>query len=453
MEGSGLSPLMAIGPVDGRYQAITAPLSDYFSEYALIKYRYRVEIEYFIFLVENTVGKTAAVTEEQVRWLHILLDNFSMEDAAEIKAIEQETRHDVKALEYYLRKRFAALGLGEYLEYIHFGLTSQDINNTAIPLSIKEALHTVLLPSLESFLQKLQSSAQEWSAYSMLARTHGQPASPTNLGKEIAVFHYRLHKVLEEIKSVTIEAKFGGATGNFNAHLIAFPEVDWLDFGNRFCRHLGLVRQQFTTQIENYDTLASLFMAMTRLNTVLLDFNRDMWQYISMGYFTQQLNKNEVGSSAMPHKVNPIDFENSEGNMGMANALFMHLAQKLPVSRLQRDLTDSTVLRNVGLPLAYTLIAFESATKGLNKVMVNPDAIQKDLDDNYAVLAEAVQTMMRLEGIPNAYDIIKAASRTGKPMGKAEIESIIRSSGLSEERQKQLLALTPGTYTGIFPEI
>ncbi len=453
MEAPGLSTLTAIGPVDGRYHALTVRLQSYFSEYALIKYRYRVEIEYFIFLAENRVGKMAQVTEEQVRWLHILLETFSESDAAEIKTIEQETRHDVKALEYYLRIKFESLGLGEYLEFIHFGLTSQDINNTAIPLSIKEALHDLIYPLVDSFLQKLQKAAQEWEAHSMLARTHGQPASPTNLGKEIAVFHYRTLKVLKEIKAITLEAKFGGATGNFNAHRVAFPDMDWLDFGNRFCRRLGLVRQQFTTQIENYDTLASLFMAMARLNTVLMDFDRDMWQYISMGYFRQQVVGNEVGSSAMPHKVNPIDFENSEGNIGLANALFNHLAQKLPVSRLQRDLTDSTVLRNVGLPFAYTVIAFESALRGLGKVQVNADALQKDLDENWAVLAEAVQTLMRVEGIPNAYDVIKAASRTGKPLTREDIEQIIRTSGLSKEAQKRLLALTPGTYTGVWPSI
>jgi adenylosuccinate lyase len=434
-----LSELNAISPVDGRYSKITAPLTARFSEYALFKYRVLVEVEYFIALCELPLPQLKATDKSLFPALRNIYKEFSLQDAEQIKEIEKTTNHDIKAVEYFIKQKFEAFGLNGQKEFIHFGLTSQDINNTSIPLTIKDAVKNEILPVLESIIKQLEQYAHEWSSMPMLAKTHGQPASPTRLGKEIYVFAERLQKQLYVLKNIPFEAKFGGATGNFNAHHIAFPEINWIDFSNKFLSDLGLERQQTTTQIEHYDTLSSLLDCFKRINTILIDFNRDMWTYISMEYFKQKISGNEVGSSAMPHKVNPIDFENSEGNLGYANAIFEFLSSKLPVSRLQRDLTDSTVLRNIGVPFSHTLIAFHSLKKGLAKLEVNNDKINADLEDNWAVVAEAIQTVLRRESYPNPYETLKQA-----------IQNFIGTLDVSEKIKSELLAITPQNYTGIF---
>ena len=408
-----LSPLTAVSPIDGRYHSATAPLADYFSEYALIRYRVKVEIEYFIALCELPLPALAEFPTKRFETLRDIYVDFCEADALRVKEIESVTNHDVKAVEYFIKEQFDAMGISKYKEYIHFGLTSQDINNTSVPMSVADALRDVYYPMLEDLIGRLSALADEWADVAMLARTHGQPASPTRLGKEIRVFVYRLATQLDELRKVTISGKFGGATGNLNAHNVAFPDVDWRDFANRFLAdHLRIVREQFTTQISNYDNLAALFNALARINTILIDLDRDVWQYISMNYFKQRIKAGEVGSSAMPHKVNPIDFENSEGNLGIANAIYAHLAQKLPISRLQRDLTDSTVLRNVGVPLAHSIIAMRSTLKGLGKLILNAEAIEADLHAAWPVVAEAIQTILRREGYPNPYETLKPLTRT-----------------------------------------
>lgn len=446
----GLNPLTAISPVDGRYHRATADLGPYFSEAALIKYRVLVEVEYFIALCELPLPQLADFDKSLYGDLRKLYEDFSEEDAVAIKDIEKVTNHDVKAVEYFIKKRFDELSLEGYKEFIHFGLTSQDINNTAVPRSMKDAVHQVYLPELNLIVEKLKALTSEWKDIPMLARTHGQPASPTKLGKEIHVFVERLEKQIEQLKTVPYSAKFGGATGNFNAHHIAFPEHNWVDFGNNFVnKGLGLDRSQTTTQIEHYDNTAALFDAMKRVNTILLDLDRDMWTYISMNYFKQKIKAGEVGSSAMPHKVNPIDFENSEGNLGIANAIFEHLAGKLPVSRLQRDLTDSTVLRNVGVPVAHSVLAFKSLMKGLNKVMLNEQAIANDLEDNWAVVAEAIQTVLRREAYPNPYEALKALTRTNSVINQESIAEFIDTLDVNDDLKAQLKTITPSNYTGV----
>lgn len=444
------STLTAISPLDGRYRSKVADLAPYFSEFGLIKYRVHVEVEYFIALVEAQIGSLSSVSKELFPKLRALVTNFSEQDALAIKTIERTTNHDVKAVEYFLKEKMEALGLSDQLEFIHFGLTSQDINNTAIPLSLKEALNEVFVPELEQVIAVLKKYAQDWSKVALLARTHGQPASPTILGKEIAVFVYRLETQLEQLKTIPFAAKFGGATGNFNAHHIAFPEVDWVAFSNKFVNEqLGLSRSQLTTQIENYDQLAALFDCLKRINTILLDLDRDMWTYISMDYFKQKLKEGEVGSSAMPHKVNPIDFENSEGNIGIANALYEHLAAKLPVSRLQRDLTDSTVLRAVGMPLAHSLIAFKATQVGLGKLLLNEQAIQADLENNWAVVAEAIQTVLRSIGFPKPYEALKGLTRKNEKVTQATVHEFIDTLDVDSTIKMKLKAITPSNYTGI----
>lgn len=446
-----LNSLTAISPIDGRYRSKTESLDQYFSEFALIRYRVRVEIEYFIFLCELPLPQLAAFPKEHFARLRAIYENFSQEDAQRIKDIESITNHDVKAVEYFIKEQFDAIGgLAAFKEFIHFGLTSQDINNTATPLSIKEALHEVFFPQAEQLLSRLEAFADEWKEIPMLAKTHGQPASPTRLGKEFMVFAYRLRRQLDLLRACPVTAKFGGATGNFNAHHVAYPELDWRTLGNRFVsEHLGLEREQWTTQISNYDCLGALFDALRRISTVIIDLDRDVWQYISMGYFRQKVKAGEVGSSAMPHKVNPIDFENSEGNLGMANAIFEHLAQKLPVSRLQRDLTDSTVLRNVGVPLGHMVIAIQSTLKGLGKLLLNEDAIRTDLEQNWAVVAEAIQTILRREGYPNPYETLKQLTRTGAAINPQSIADFIETLDVSEAIKAELRQITPSNYTGI----
>ena len=446
-----LNSLTAISPIDGRYRSKTESLDQYFSEFALIRYRVRVEIEYFIFLCELPLPQLAAFPKEHFARLRAIYENFSQEDAQRIKDIESITNHDVKAVEYFIKEQFDAIGgLAAFKEFIHFGLTSQDINNTATPLSIKEALHEVFFPQAEQLLNRLEAFADEWKEIPMLAKTHGQPASPTRLGKEFMVFAYRLRRQLDLLRACPVTAKFGGATGNFNAHHVAYPELDWRTLGNRFVsEHLGLEREQWTTQISNYDCLGALFDALRRISTVIIDLDRDVWQYISMGYFRQKVKAGEVGSSAMPHKVNPIDFENSEGNLGMANAIFEHLAQKLPVSRLQRDLTDSTVLRNVGVPLGHMIIAIQSTLKGLGKLLLNEDAIRTDLEQNWAVVAEAIQTILRREGYPNPYETLKQLTRTGAAINPQSIADFIETLDVSEAIKAELRQITPSNYTGI----
>lgn len=445
-----LSPLTAISPVDGRYRSKCAALDNYFSEFALIRYRVRVEVEYFIALCEIPLPNLAQVRGAFFEKLRDIYRNFSLDDAAEIKRIEATTNHDVKAVEYFLKQRFDLIGLAQYKEFIHFGLTSQDVNNTAVPLSIAEALRDVYYPVLEALIGRLSALAREWRTVPMLAKTHGQPASPTRLGKEIEVFVYRLNTQLQALKAVPISGKFGGATGNFNAHNIAFPEIDWASFAANFLKqHLGIEREMYTTQISNYDNAAALFDALRRINTIIIDLDRDFWMYISMNYFKQKIKEGEVGSSAMPHKVNPIDYENSEGNMGMANAIFSFLAQKLPVSRLQRDLTDSTVLRNIGVPLAHSLIAFHSTLKGLDKLLINMEAIQADLDAHWAVLAEAIQTVLRREGFDRPYELLKQLTRTNHEITRESLVAFIDSLDLREEVKARLRSLTPADYTGI----
>lgn len=446
-----LNRLTAISPVDGRYRGKVDQLGNYFSEFALIRYRVQVEIEYFIALCELPLPQLADFDKGHYTALRDIYKNFSLSDAERVKEIEQTTNHDVKAVEYFIKEKMDALKLGDEREFVHFGLTSQDINNTATPYSLKAATHEVYNPAIDELVAKLRELADEWRTVPMLAHTHGQPASPTSLGKEIRVFVERLDKQLAQLRAIPFPAKFGGATGNFNAHSVAYPTIDWVTFANRFVNEtLGLERSQYTTQIEHYDNIAALFDAYKRVNTILIDLARDMWTYISMEYFKQKIKAGEVGSSAMPHKVNPIDFENAEGNLGLANALFEHLASKLPISRLQRDLTDSTVLRNIGVPVAHTLIAISSLMKGLGKLIINRDAIDRDLDNNWAVVAEGIQTILRREKYPNPYEALKALTRTNKGIGQADIAAFIDGLDVSENVKTELRALTPHTYIGIF---
>lgn len=446
-----LDLLTAISPVDGRYRGKTESLAAYFSEYALVRYRVRVEIEYFITLCELPLPQLASFDNGLFERLRDIYRNFTEKDAQRVKDIEKVTNHDVKAVEYFIKEEFDKIGgLDAYKEFIHFGLTSQDINNTSVPLSIKEALDEVYYPQIEELIAQLKEYADEWQDISMLAKTHGQPASPTRLGKEVMVFVYRLERQLAQLKACPITAKFGGATGNYNAHHVAYPTYDWKAFGNKFVSEkLGLEREEYTTQISNYDNLSAIFDAMKRINTVMIDLDRDFWQYVSMEYFKQKIKAGEVGSSAMPHKVNPIDFENSEGNLGVANAVLEHLSAKLPVSRLQRDLTDSTVLRNVGVPLAHMIIAVQSTLKGLRKLLLNQDAINADLDNCWAVVAEAIQTILRREAYPHPYEALKALTRTNHIITEESIKNFIEELNVSEDVKKELRAITPHTYTGI----
>lgn len=445
-----LNQLTAISPIDGRYWDKTKELGAFFSEYSLIRYRVKVEVEYFIALCELGISPLDKEDSCVFADLRDLYENFSEEDASKIKDIEKITNHDVKAVEYFLKEKFDLLGLSEYKEFIHFGLTSQDINNTATPMMWQDALQTTVIPALGSLISQMDALAEEWKEIPMLARTHGQPASPTRLGKEIKVFSYRLSNQLEVLKEIPAKAKFGGATGNFNAHKVAYPEIDWKKFAENFLQQkLNLYREEYTTQISNYDAFAQSFDALKRIHTILIDFNRDMWQYISMEYFKQKIKEGEVGSSAMPHKVNPIDFENAEGNLGIANALLEHLAAKLPVSRLQRDLTDSTVIRNTGVPLAHGLIAIKSTTKGLNKLLLNREAIDRDLDNNWAVVAEGIQTILRREGYPKPYEALKALTRTNVHITRESIAQFIESLNVSSRIKEELMEITPQNYTGI----
>jgi adenylosuccinate lyase len=445
-----LNSLTAISPIDGRYFTTTQPLAPYFSEYGLMHYRIRIEVEYFIALQQFPIPELSSFPKEKLAALRSLYQNFNEKAANEIKLIEKTTNHDVKAIEYYLKKEFDLLGLAPYREFIHFGLTSQDINNTATPLLFKEFLSKEFLPALDLLIAKMNACANEWHNISMLARTHGQPASPTRLGKEIQVFVERLKKQLELLQTIPYSAKFGGATGNFNAHHIAYPEIDWISFSNNFVsKFLGLVRSHPTTQIEHYDNLAAQFDNLKRINTVLIDFSRDVWQYVAMSYFKQKIKEGEVGSSAMPHKVNPIDFENAEGNLGLANAMFEHLSAKLPISRLQRDLTDSTVLRNIGVPLAHTFLAFHSLSRGIDKLEINKEAIDKDLEDNWAVVAEAIQTLLRKEGYPNPYEALKSLTRKNEKITHKDIQWFIESLEIKPELKKKLEGITPYNYTGL----
>lgn len=442
---------MAVSPIDGRYHGKTQVLADYFSEFALIRYRVRVEIEYFTALCEYPLPQLKGVPAASLEALRRVWQEFTPEDAGRIKDIEKVTNHDVKAVEYFLKEKFDRMPeLVPFKEFIHFGLTSQDINNTSVPLSLREAVDNVYLPALQQLIDKLNEYAECWADVPMLARTHGQPASPTRLGKEIRVFAYRLERQMEALKAVPFSAKFGGATGNFNAHHVAYPDIDWKSFAEKFLSEkLGLVREEYTTQISNYDNLAALMDAMKRLNTIQIDMNRDFWQYISMEYFRQQVKAGEVGSSAMPHKVNPIDFENAEGNLGMANAILEHLARKLPVSRLQRDLTDSTVIRNVGVPFGHQMIALASSMKGLGKLLINKEKIAGDLDASWNVVAEAIQTILRREGYPNPYEALKQLTRTGKPMDESAIRDFIAGLNVSEEVKAELSRIEPANYFGI----
>ncbi|MDL2255845.1 adenylosuccinate lyase [Parabacteroides sp. OttesenSCG-928-K15] len=445
-----LTTLTAISPVDGRYRNKAENLAAYFSEYALIKYRTRVEVEYLIALSEYLPQLSALNTPAVKEELRAIYIRFSEADALRVKEIENTTNHDVKAVEYFIKEKTNGLLSAEYHEFIHFGLTSQDINNTSVPLSLKEALQEVYYPSLQGAIDLLKAKATEWQDIPMLAKTHGQPASPTRLGKEVMVFVYRLEQQLAMLKTIPVSAKFGGATGNFNAHHVAYPGHDWRAFGNHFVNDvLGLQREEWTTQISNYDNLAATFDALKRINTILIDLNRDFWQYISMEYFKQKIKAGEVGSSAMPHKVNPIDFENAEGNLGIANALLEHLAGKLPVSRLQRDLTDSTVLRNIGVPLAHIEIALSSLTKGLNKLLLNEEALRNDLENMWAVVAEGIQTILRREGYPKPYEALKALTRTNEGITEASIRAFIETLEVKESVKEELKAITPHNYTGI----
>ena len=446
-----LDLLTAVSPIDGRYRDKTELLAGYFSEYALIRYRVRVEIEYFIALCELPLPQLVSLDKTLFEQLRDIYRNFGEEEARRVKAIEEVTNHDVKAVEYFIKEEFDKIGgLDVYKEFVHFGLTSQDINNTSVPLSLKEALECVFFPQVEELIAQLRTYSDEWKDVPMLARTHGQPASPTRLGKEVMVFVYRLTEQLNTLKACKLTAKFGGATGNFNAHHVAYPAFDWKDFGNRFIREkLGLDREQYTTQISNYDHLGSVFDAIRRINTVILDLDRDFWLYISMEYFKQKIKVGEVGSSAMPHKVNPIDFENSEGNLEIANAIFQFLARKLPVSRLQRDLTDSTVLRNVGVPMGHSIIAVQSTLKGLRKLILNTERLNEDLDDTWAVVAEAIQTILRREVYPHPYEALKALTRTNQRMTEETIHDFIKTLDVSGRVKEELLAITPRNYIGI----
>ncbi len=447
-----LDELTAISPIDGRYRGKTASLAAYFSEYALIRYRIRVEIEYFITLCELPLPQLANFNHALFEPLRDIYRNFTEEDAARVKEIEKTTNHDVKAVEYFIKEQIDTLSgfPVEAKEFIHFGLTSQDINNTSVPLSIKEALNDVYVPLIEELIEQLNDYAEQWKNVAMLAKTHGQPASPTRLGKEIMVYVYRLEEQLRSLKDTPITAKFGGATGNYNAHHVAYPQYDWREFGNLFVSEkLGLEREQWTTQISNYDWLGALFDAMRRINTIVIDLDRDFWMYISMEYFKQKIKAGEVGSSAMPHKVNPIDYENSEGNLGIANAILQFLAQKLPVSRLQRDLTDSTVLRNVGVPMGHAVIAFQSTLKGLRKLILNEDKLREDLEQTWAVVAEAIQTILRREGYPHPYEALKALTRTNERMTEETIHAFIDGLDVSDDVKAELRDITPWNYTGI----
>ncbi|HAM84405.1 MAG: adenylosuccinate lyase [Butyricimonas virosa] len=444
-----MQALTAISPVDGRYRDKVDSLANYFSESALIRYRVMVEVEYFIALCELPLPQLRGFDHALFDNLKEIYLDFTVEDAQKIKDIEKVTNHDVKAVEYFIKERFDALNLHEYKEFIHFGLTSQDINNTAVPCSFRDAIHDVYYPVIDELIAKLEELAEEWKDVPMLAKTHGQPASPTRLGKEIRVFVYRLTKQLELLKKVACSGKFGGATGNFNAHNVAYPEIDWTAFANKFLTEkLKIEREQYTTQISNYDNFAAVFDNLRRINNIVVDLDRDFWTYISMTYFKQKIKAGEVGSSAMPHKVNPIDFENSEGNLGIANAVLDHLSNKLPISRLQRDLTDSTVLRNIGVPLAHTIIAFKSTLKGLNKLIINKAAIEADLEDNWAVVAEAIQTILRREAYPNPYEALKALTRTNSKVTQASIAEFIDTLDVSAELKEQLKQISPSNYTG-----
>ena len=445
-----LTPLTAISPVDGRYFASLNVLAPYFSEFGLIRYRIRVEVEYFIALCEIPLPQLQQFPSQKFESLRKIYNNFGEQEALVIKEIEKTTNHDVKAVEYFIKKEFDSLGLGEYKEFIHFGLTSQDINNTAVPLSLKEFIEKEYSLVFNSTVAKLTALSLQWKDVAMLARTHGQPASPTRLGKEITVFTERLAKQAELLKTIPYSSKFGGATGNFNAHHVTYPEINWVNFANAFVNtQLGLSRSQTTTQIEHYDNLAALFDNLKRINTILIDFSRDMWQYISMNYFKQRIKEGEVGSSAMPHKVNPIDFENAEGNLGLANAIFEHLSAKLPISRLQRDLTDSTVLRNIGVPMAHTYHAMKSLLRGLENLELNKVAIDEDLEDNWVVVAEAIQTILRVEGYPNPYEALKTLTRNNKKIQQQDLAIFIDSLEIKSELKKRLKDITPFNYTGI----
>lgn len=445
-----LSVLTAISPIDGRYRQQLHHLSAYFSEYALIRYRVRVEVEYFIALSEK---KLFSLKPAQIKALRGLYENFTQEKAQEIKNVERVTNHDVKAVEYYIKKELDTLKLSGLKEWVHFGLTSQDINNTAIPLLWKEALEHEYFPAASNLILELQKLGKAWKQIPLLARTHGQPASPTRLGKEIMVFTERLEQQLQLMQHIPYSCKFGGATGNFNAHAVSFPRIDWISFANQFCADkLGLQRQQYTTQIEHYDHFAAQFDAIRRLNTIMIDFCRDIWTYISMEYFKQKIRKGEVGSSAMPHKVNPIDFENAEGNLGFANAIFEYLSSKLPVSRLQRDLTDSTVLRNIGVPFSHTILSFKSIDKGLSKLVLNETAIRRDLDQNWAVVAEAIQTILRRENYPNPYEALKELTRGNNEITQESLQDFIQSLKISAALKKELKAITPFNYVGVLPK-
>lgn len=446
-----LDMLTAISPIDGRYRGKTEALAGYFSEYALIRYRVRVEIEYFITLCELPLPQLATMDHGLFPRLRAIYEDFSERDAARVKTIEQTTNHDVKAVEYFIKEKLDEIGgMDSYKEFVHFGLTSQDINNTSVPLALKEALRDVFYPRMEELIGQLRQYAEEWKDVPMLAKTHGQPASPTRLGKEIMVYVYRLSEQLRSLRQCKLTAKFGGATGNFNAHHVAYPTYDWKDFANRFVSEkLGLEREQYTTQISNYDYLGAVFDAMRRLNTIIIDMDRDFWMYISMDYFKQKIKAGEVGSSAMPHKVNPIDFENSEGNLGIANAILQFLAAKLPVSRLQRDLTDSTVLRNVGVPMGHAVIAIESTLKGLRKLILHKETLDADLENNWAVVAEAIQTILRREAYPHPYEALKALTRTNQKMTQETIRQFIEGLDVSPEVKRELLAINPGNYTGM----
>src|SRR5574344_1593753 len=446
-----LDALTAISPIDGRYRGKTEKLAEYFSEYALIRYRVRVEIEYFITLCELPLPQLKGFDHSLFETLRNIYKNFTQDDAQRIKDIEKITNHDVKAVEYFLKEEFDKIGgLDEFKEFIQFSLTSQDINNTSVPLSIKEALNDVYYPQMEELIAQLQAYAEDWKDISMLAKTHGQPASPTRLGKEVMVFVYRLQRQLDTLKACPISAKFGGATGNFNAHHVAYPSYDWREFGNKFVSEkLGLEREQYTTQISNYDDLGAIFDAIRRINTIIIDLDRDFWMYVSMEYFKQKIKAGEVGSSAMPHKVNPIDFENSEGNLGISNAILQFLSQKLPISRLQRDLTDSTVLRNIGVPLGHSVIAIQSTLKGLRKLILNEEALQRDLDNTWAVVAEAIQTILRREAYPHPYEALKALTRTNAKMTEETIHEFIKELNVSDSVKAELMAITPHNYTGV----
>ncbi len=446
-----LDILTAVSPIDGRYRSKTEPLAPYFSEYALMKHRVRVEIEYFITLCELPLPQLKDFPHDLFETLRGFYKNFSEADAARVKEIESITNHDVKAIEYFIKEQFDKIGgLDAFKEFIHFGLTSQDINNTSFPLMLKEATENVYIPLLQELIDQVNAYAEEWKDIPMLAKTHGQPASPTRLGKEVKVFAYRLERQLELLKACPMTAKFGGATGNFNAHHVAYPEYDWRAFGRKFVSEkLGLEREEYTTQISNYDNMAALFDAMKRINTIVIDLDRDFWQYVSMEYFKQKIKKGEVGSSAMPHKVNPIDFENSEGNLGLANAILEHLSHKLPISRLQRDLTDSTVIRNIGVPMGHSLIAFQSTLKGLRKLLLHEESIRRDLDNCWAVVAEAIQTILRREAYPHPYEALKALTRTNEAITEERIHNFIDGLEVNDEVKKELRAITPHNYTGM----